>query len=60
MDMHKIHLEWSLFGLRLAVFFPSLAFGWLRSATGSIVAPVFFHASCNLISKFMHDSFFLG
>lgn len=44
--------------LRLAVFFPSLVFGWLRSATGSILASVLFHASSNLISDFLHRSFF--
>lgn len=35
---------------RLAVFFPSLAFGWLRSRTGGIGASVLFHASCNLFA----------
>jgi len=35
---------------RLAVFFPSLAFGWLRSRTGGIGASVIFHASCNLVA----------
>lgn len=34
---------------RLAVFFPSLLFGWMRRATGGILAPVIFHAACNLI-----------
>lgn len=32
---------------RLAVFFPSLAFGWLRAKTGGIGAAVAFHAACN-------------
>jgi len=44
--------------LRLAVFFPSLAFCWIRQATGSIMASVFFHASCNLISDVLHHLFF--
>jgi membrane protease YdiL (CAAX protease family) len=35
---------------RLAVFFPALAFGWLRSKTGGIGAPLVFHALCNLLS----------
>ena len=35
---------------RLAVFFPSLVFGWLRSRTGGIGASVVFHAACNLLS----------
>lgn len=34
---------------RLAVFFPSLAFGWLRDRTGGLVAPVVYHAACNLL-----------
>jgi len=36
---------------RLAVFFPSLAFGWLRRRTGGIGASVVFHALCNLFSE---------
>jgi uncharacterized protein len=36
---------------RLAVFFPSLAFGWLRARTGGVGAPVLFHAMCNLFSE---------
>lgn len=35
---------------RLAVFFPALLFGWLRSRTGGIGASVLFHASCNIFS----------
>jgi membrane protease YdiL (CAAX protease family) len=35
---------------RLAVFFPSLAFGWLRHQTGGIGASVLFHALCNLFA----------
>ncbi|WP_438016140.1 MrtC family glutamic-type intramembrane protease [Sorangium sp. So ce315] len=35
---------------RLAVFFPALVFGWLRARTGSIGAPLLFHAACNLFS----------
>ncbi len=34
---------------RLAVFFPSLLFGWLREKTGSIIAPVILHASSNVL-----------
>ncbi|HSO32872.1 MAG TPA: MrtC family glutamic-type intramembrane protease [Labilithrix sp.] len=36
---------------RLAVFFPSLVFGWLRARTGGIGAGVAFHASCNVFSE---------
>lgn len=35
---------------RLAVFFPSLVFGWLRARTGGIGAGVLFHALCNLFA----------
>jgi uncharacterized protein len=36
---------------RLAVFFPSLLFGWLRARTGGIGAAVAFHAFCNIFSE---------
>lgn len=38
---------------RLAVFFPSLVFGWLRARTGGIGAAVLFHAACNLFAAFL-------
>jgi hypothetical protein len=34
---------------RLAVFFPSLLFGWLRDKSGTIVSCVVYHAACNLL-----------
>jgi hypothetical protein len=34
---------------RLAVFFPSLLFGWLRARTGGIGAPVLVHAAANVL-----------
>jgi len=37
---------------RLAVFFPSLLFGWMRRASGGILAPLIFHALCNLFVEF--------
>jgi membrane protease YdiL (CAAX protease family) len=43
---------------RLAVFFPALAFGWMRSRSGSIAAGATFHALCNLLSEMLHESFF--
>ena len=33
---------------RLGVFFPALAFGWLRAKRKSMVAPVAFHAASNI------------
>jgi membrane protease YdiL (CAAX protease family) len=44
--------------VRLAVFFPALAFGWMRARSGSIAPAAVFHALCNLLSEIMHDSFF--
>jgi membrane protease YdiL (CAAX protease family) len=38
---------------RLAVFFPSLLFGWLRARTGGIGAAVAFHAACNVFSELL-------
>lgn len=32
----------------VGIVLPALAFGWLRLKTGSILAPVLFHAACNL------------
>ena len=34
---------------RLAVFFPSLLFGWMRRASGGVAAGVFYHAACNIV-----------
>lgn len=34
--------------VRVAVFFPSLVFGWLRARTGRILAPVLFHGLSNM------------
>ncbi len=41
---------------RLAVFFPGLLFGWLREKTGSVVAPVLFHAACNILLAVLQQS----
>jgi membrane protease YdiL (CAAX protease family) len=43
---------------RLAVLFPALAFGWMRSRSGSVAPGAIFHALCNLLSEMMHESFF--
>lgn len=42
---------------RLAVFFPSLAFGFLRTRTRGIGAGVLFHASCNIFSEILGKGF---
>lgn len=43
---------------RLAVFFPSLAFGWLRARTGGIGAPALFHALCNVAVSYLAACYF--
>lgn len=43
---------------RLAVFFPSLLFGWLRDKTGTIVAPIVYHALCNLMVEAVAPHYF--
>ncbi len=35
---------------RLAVFIPSLLFGWMRARTGGVGASILFHALCNLLA----------
>lgn len=42
---------------RLAVFFPSLLFGWMRARTGGIGAGVVFHAACNLFVMILARGF---
>lgn len=37
----------------LATFFPGLLFGWMRSATGSILAPTITHAASNILVRFL-------
>lgn len=43
---------------RLAVFFPGMAFGWMRARSGSIAAGVLYHALCNLLSDVLHTTYF--
>jgi uncharacterized protein len=42
---------------RLAVFFPALLFGWLRTRTRGVGAGIAFHALCNLYSAYLGRSF---
>lgn len=37
----------------LATFFPALLFGWMRSATGSIMASTLTHAGSNILIRFL-------
>jgi membrane protease YdiL (CAAX protease family) len=52
------HLLTELNPARLAVFFPSLVFGFLRARTRGIGASVLFHALCNLFSAYLLHSYF--
>ena len=42
---------------RLAVFFPSLLFGWLRVRTGSLIAPILVHGASNLLMSVLVASY---
>ena len=44
---------------RLAVFFPSLVFGWLRYRTRGIGAGLTFHAMCNVFSEILGRGYHL-
>jgi hypothetical protein len=43
---------------RLAVFFPGVLFGWVYSATGSILAGTMIHAASNLLIDVLQSMFF--
>ncbi len=45
---------------RLAVFFPSLLFGWLRVKRRGVGASAAFHALCNLFASYLAHSYGLG
>ncbi|HUU21081.1 MAG TPA: CPBP family intramembrane glutamic endopeptidase [Phycisphaerae bacterium] len=45
---------------RLAVFFPALAFGWLRLRQGSVVAPVLLHAGANIFMELLRAGYGLA
>jgi len=45
---------------RLGTFFPGLLFGWLRARTGTLAAPVLFHALSNLFMLTLEASFYGG
>jgi uncharacterized protein len=42
---------------KLAVFFPALAFGWLKARRGTIVAPILFHAASNIFMDILRAGF---
>ena len=45
---------------RLGVFFPALAFGWLRARRGTIVAPVLAHGMSNVFMELFRAGLGLG
>jgi membrane protease YdiL (CAAX protease family) len=47
--------EWN--PARLGPFLPSLAFGFLRARTGTVVAATGYHALCNALADFMFASY---
>jgi membrane protease YdiL (CAAX protease family) len=52
------HLPDGLDFRRLSVFFPGLLFGWMRSATGSVLAGTITHAASNLFIRMLERMFF--
>jgi membrane protease YdiL (CAAX protease family) len=51
------HLCTEFNAARLAVFFPSLAFGFLRARTRGVGAGIVFHALCNLFASYLGQSY---
>jgi membrane protease YdiL (CAAX protease family) len=47
------HFLLDLNPLRLAVFFPSLAFGWIREHTRTLAGCIAFHALCNVLVRLL-------
>lgn len=45
---------------RLAVFFPSLVFGWLTARTRGVGAAIVFHAACNVFSAYLARGYGFG
>ena len=43
------HVAVDLDPARMAVFLPALLFGWLRAASGSLIAPILSHATANAV-----------
>lgn len=51
------HLAVAPAAWQLAIFFPSLVFGWMRARTGSLVAPILYHALSNVGMMVLQRSF---
>jgi membrane protease YdiL (CAAX protease family) len=44
--------------MRLGVFFPALLFGWIKERTGTITAPMLFHAMSNIFMATLEKTYF--
>ncbi len=51
------HLALTPHPFRLAVFFPSLVFGWLRIRTGGVAAPIVFHGLANVLNQWIFECY---
>jgi len=54
------HLATEVNPTRLAVFFPSLLFGWLRIRRGGVGASAALHALCNLFASYLGECYGIG
>lgn len=54
------HLATEVNPNRLAVFFPSLLFGWLRIRRGGVGAAAALHALCNLFASYLAECYGVG
>lgn len=54
------HLATEVNPNRLAVFFPSLLFGWLRIRRGGVGSPAALHALCNLFASYLAECYGIG
>ena len=54
------HFAVDLDPARLAVFFPAIAFGWLKARRGGLVAPVLFHAASNIFMDVLRAGLYLA
>lgn len=52
------HVAVDLDPRRFVVFFPALAFGWMRARADSILPGLTFHALCNLLSDVLYETYF--
>ena len=50
------HVAVDLDPARMAVFFPGLLFGWLRTRTGTLLAPILSHGCANVLSMLLISS----